>query len=479
MLRCRWGSKEWNGAWSDGSPEWASLSERQKAKLGLVLKDDGEFWITFDDFCEHFSTLNTCSVVNTTLLNLEKTWVVTSFHYAWASVTAGGCKNEPTYMNNPQFVLHHQSGGEVIIGLAQMDSRAQTHLGKENYSVGLQILRVEENRRFRLAKALPTVARTSYINTREVVLKTFLPRGELKACKLEIFAFSRCAKFLLGVGCWLNDGLKCWVVGLNPRGAGRYVIIPTTFQPQQETSFLLRIFKGNLHQVRLLQTKTAKKKGCLGGKVAKGVVRITVVSAVSRLERARHVFSWAVSMQSSRKCCSDLLCPIEILRAAGSTEERHGHSSHDDRPLLHREMRKDTVDRIGAQRQSEPGVGPKLRVLPKEPGDGQGKWEARYSLHARSQQCCNPVGSRCWGWGVDGLLVQLVVTVLDKNVLLDSFCGQVRLDVSDYTQTDKIDKAWEITKQLGGKNKAQGDTEEGLHAGTIQLRIQASFAPDL
>jgi len=77
------------------------------------------------------------------------------------------------------------------------------------------------------------------------------------------------------------------------------------------------------------------------------------------------------------------------------------------------------------------------------------------------------------------LLVQLVVTVLDKNVLLDSFCGQVRLDVSEYTQTDKIDKAWEITKQLGEKNKAHGDTEEGLHAGTIQLRIQASFAPDL
>ena len=62
--------------------------------------------------------------------------------------------------------------------------------------------------------------------------------------------------------------------------------------------------------------------------------------------------------------------------AARSTEERHGHSIHDDRPLLHRQMRKDTVGRIGAQRQSEPGVGPKLRILPKEPGDGQGKRQA-------------------------------------------------------------------------------------------------------
>jgi len=283
MLPCRWGSKEWNGAWSDGSPEWASLSERQKAKLGLVLKDDGEFWITFDDFCEHFSTLNTCSVVNTTLLNLDKTWLATSFHDAWTSDTAGGCKNEPTYMNNPQFVLHHQSGGEVIIGLAQRDSRAQQHLGKENYSVGLQIMRIEENRRFRLAKALPTVAKTAYINTREVVLKTFLPRGELKACYCN---WVRVVDVLCQVpGYWLLA--EWWVEilgnGVAPRGAGRYVIIPTTFQPQQERTFLLRIFKGTLHQARLLQTKTAKKKGCLGWKVAKGVVRITVVSAVSPL----------------------------------------------------------------------------------------------------------------------------------------------------------------------------------------------------
>ena len=116
---------------------------------------------------------------------------------------------------------------------------------------------------------------------------------------------------------------------------------------------------------------------------------------------------------------------------------------------------------------------------PKNPATAKVSGKRRLPSHARSQQCCNHVGSRCWGWGVDGLLVQLVVTVLDKNVLLDSFCGQVRLDVSEYTQTDKIDKAWEITKQLGEKNKAHGDTEEGLHAGTIQLRIQASFAPDL
>jgi len=84
------------------------------------------------------------------------------------------------------------------------------------------------------------------------------------------------------------------VVGFKPpRYTGRYIVIPTTFKPRQETAFLLRVFKGNLHPVRLLQAKTAKKKGCMGGKAAKGVVRITVVSAVSRLERHG---SWGLFM---------------------------------------------------------------------------------------------------------------------------------------------------------------------------------------
>ena len=62
--------------------------------------------------------------------------------------------------------------------------------------------------------------------------------------------------------------------------------------------------------------------------------------------------------------------------------------------------------------------------------------------------------------------------------LLDAdWCLQI--DLADWCVPDKIDKAWEMTKQLARKNKAQGDTEEDLHAGTIQLRIQASFELDL
>ncbi|GFS03543.1 calpain-5 [Elysia marginata] len=43
-LRNPWGGTEWNGPWSDGAPEWAKVSEREKKELGLTFDENGEFW---------------------------------------------------------------------------------------------------------------------------------------------------------------------------------------------------------------------------------------------------------------------------------------------------------------------------------------------------------------------------------------------------------------------------------------------------
>ncbi|ESP00170.1 hypothetical protein LOTGIDRAFT_141267, partial [Lottia gigantea] len=61
LLRVRnpWGHTEWNGAWSDGSAEWQQLPP------GMVdnpVKDDGEFWVSLDDFLQYFSQLTVCSL---------------------------------------------------------------------------------------------------------------------------------------------------------------------------------------------------------------------------------------------------------------------------------------------------------------------------------------------------------------------------------------------------------------------------------
>ncbi|XP_029657191.2 calpain-1 catalytic subunit-like [Octopus sinensis] len=46
-LRNPWGQVEWNGPWSDGSPEWGLVSPTEKNQLDLVCQNDGEFWSGF------------------------------------------------------------------------------------------------------------------------------------------------------------------------------------------------------------------------------------------------------------------------------------------------------------------------------------------------------------------------------------------------------------------------------------------------
>ena len=58
MIRLRnpWGSKEWNGAFSDGDEKWNNISQSEKDKIGLNFEDDGEFWMLFDDFVQGMLT---------------------------------------------------------------------------------------------------------------------------------------------------------------------------------------------------------------------------------------------------------------------------------------------------------------------------------------------------------------------------------------------------------------------------------------
>ncbi|RMZ99341.1 calpain-A isoform X1, partial [Brachionus plicatilis] len=63
LLRIRnpWGNEvEWNGAWSDNSSEWESLSESDRLDAGLIKVFDGEFWMCLEDFLEHWDSLQIC-----------------------------------------------------------------------------------------------------------------------------------------------------------------------------------------------------------------------------------------------------------------------------------------------------------------------------------------------------------------------------------------------------------------------------------
>ncbi|KAK2817644.1 hypothetical protein Q5P01_025835 [Channa striata] len=98
LLRIRnpWGFREWTGAWSDESKEWDQVLPDEKKKLNYSA-EDGEFWMSYNDFLLQYSGLETCNLTPDTLSSdqvgrrnyaeFEGEWKVGS--------TAGGCRNYP------------------------------------------------------------------------------------------------------------------------------------------------------------------------------------------------------------------------------------------------------------------------------------------------------------------------------------------------------------------------------------------------
>ena len=50
-LRNPWGHKEWKGDWSNGWPYWP---DHMKNQVNINIKNDGCFWISFEDVLKYF-----------------------------------------------------------------------------------------------------------------------------------------------------------------------------------------------------------------------------------------------------------------------------------------------------------------------------------------------------------------------------------------------------------------------------------------
>ncbi|XP_057695891.1 calpain-5-like isoform X1 [Corythoichthys intestinalis] len=210
MIRLRnpWGSSEWTGPWSDSSAEWKNVSQREREKIGVVVQNDGEFWMTFSDFIANFTHIVLCRLINTSYFSLHKTWEEVTVHSSWRRHDnalmnrAGGCiNNKQTFLQNPQFLFDvSKAEDEALVSLQQRDRRASLRQGRgENLAIGFEIHRVEVNRKYRMHAPQQRVANSPYSNARSAFLRVDLKKG-------------------------------------------RYVIIPTTFEPNLEGDFLLRIF---------------------------------------------------------------------------------------------------------------------------------------------------------------------------------------------------------------------------------------------
>ncbi|XP_072166356.1 calpain-5-like [Diadema setosum] len=252
-LRNPWGKKEWTGPWSDGSLEWQKVSECERKSLGIVNEDDGEFWMPFEEFCFHFTTLVICRMPNQAFFSLDRTWHETLLLSQWrfnsnaVQNRAGGCiRNKDTFLQNPQFLLSVDTDkDDIIVSLSQQDTRADHN--EQAKTIGFYVIEVESNRKYRAhsIKQEPLVS-TTYINSRSVFAEQTLLRG-------------------------------------------RYIIVPTTYEPQIESPLMLRVFSDNGAGVRELKEDFPSPGAteCFHGGNIQVVSQVTVLGATN-LPRQDH-----------------------------------------------------------------------------------------------------------------------------------------------------------------------------------------------
>uniref|UniRef100_A0A8C4PC34 Calpain-1 catalytic subunit n=1 Tax=Dromaius novaehollandiae TaxID=8790 RepID=A0A8C4PC34_DRONO len=220
-MRNPWGEVEWTGPWSDNSSEWNAVEPALRQQL-VVKMEDGEFWMSFRDFLREFTRLEICNLTPDALKSRKfRKWNTKLYDGTWRrGSTAGGCRNYPaTFWINPQFKIRleeaddeddsgREPGCSFLLALMQKHRRRERRYGKDMETIGFAVYEVPPEhvgkagvhlkRDFFLANA--SRARSEqFINLREVSTRFRLPPGE-------------------------------------------YVVVPSTFEPNREGDFVLRVF---------------------------------------------------------------------------------------------------------------------------------------------------------------------------------------------------------------------------------------------
>lgn len=207
-----------------GAPEWNTLTRHEWDKMGIKFENEGEFWMSLDDFVSNFTNVDICHFVNTSIISLKKTWSESIFHGQWhVSGRSGGSDwNSRTFLSNPQYVFDIAGlNDKIMVCLEQHDiSTSRQELGIKLNTIGFQIMKVEENRRYRVHINGDLMFKSDYMISRSVFGSVELKKG-------------------------------------------RYVLIPTTKEPGQTGKFMVRLYTSSQASSREL-TQECPTPSCCG-----------------------------------------------------------------------------------------------------------------------------------------------------------------------------------------------------------------------
>ncbi|WKX98459.1 hypothetical protein Q1695_013832 [Nippostrongylus brasiliensis] len=222
-IRNPWGNEqEWNGPWSDDSYEWKSVPDNVKQDMGLRFDHDGEFWMSFEDYMRNFEKMEICNLgpdvmdevyQMTGVKAAGSVWAANTHDGAWIrDQTAGGCRNYiATFASNPQYRVQLTDSDPddddelctVIFAVMQKYRRNLKAQGLDNVPIGFAVYDAGGTTG-RLSKGFfqsnkSSMRSAAFINLREMTGRFRVPPGN-------------------------------------------YVVVPSTFEPNEEAEFMLRVY---------------------------------------------------------------------------------------------------------------------------------------------------------------------------------------------------------------------------------------------
>ncbi|XP_015225708.1 PREDICTED: calpain-2 catalytic subunit-like [Cyprinodon variegatus] len=255
-LRNPWGFVEFCGSWSDKCKEWRDMEQSEKERLELKQEEDGEFWISIDDFSRMFDVLEVCSVSpisfeeGDTSTN-QHTWTISEHKGSWVpGSSAGGSRRyNKSFWKNPQFQLvlrdvdqddddddddedEEDDDGEDEIDqgeetqITEAKKKAEKQKKKNNQCTVLVEL-LQKNRRL-----------NNKINFFFIAFHIYKVPPELQGGCLDRSFFmknrpvGRSGKYKAQRGVWRKLHLE----------PGHYVVIGSTYRPNNGGDFFVRMF---------------------------------------------------------------------------------------------------------------------------------------------------------------------------------------------------------------------------------------------
>ncbi|GIX79364.1 calpain-B [Caerostris darwini] len=223
-IRNPWGNDtEWNGKWNDSDTNWHNVDPNTREKIDYSKRGDGEFWMSYQDFCREFEEVTICSLTpdltqhsthrnNAVVDAPQPATIVKTIHGRWEEgKSCGGSRNNlVSFANNPQFLLtvspksnrENETKCNIVAALMQLRRRCVRHPQRKMLQIAFVIFKVKEPVRQTLQNFLhiKEIGNSGpYVNYREV--------------------FGR--------------------FQVNP---GHYIIVPATFEPDAPGSFYIRVY---------------------------------------------------------------------------------------------------------------------------------------------------------------------------------------------------------------------------------------------